>query len=306
MIFAQAHVDFAVIEVGMGGQWDATNIVDSSVSVITGISLEHVDFLGSTLEQIAQNKAGVIKPNSVVILGEGTQPVTQFFTERAQEIGTRVHFASTCVVYDSFQNITFHGIYKNYKNICSALPVFQVQNVACAIMAVEAVLNCALDRHLLQRALNTVCLPGRFEVIHKQPIVLIDAAHNVQAAHVLADELARHFGNPTTAGILNGPWTLVVGILKGKDVEGILRVLLPLFDRVIVTQSASVRSIPHVELAQAARTMTSVAVEERSSLEQALERARVLGHNTVITGSITIAGDARYLLEEQDVWLANH
>jgi dihydrofolate synthase/folylpolyglutamate synthase len=314
VIFAQAQVDFAVIEAGMGGQWDATNIVDSVVSVITGVSLEHMDFLGSTLEQIAQNKAGIIKPDSVVILGEGTQPVARFFTERAQALGAQVHFAHAEVAHTkiartksgSSQNIAFYGRYENYEGILFALPAFQVQNVACAIMAAEAALGRALDRRLLQDALNTVRLPGRFEVIGKQPIILIDAAHNAQAAQVLADELIGHFGDLATAGILNGPWTLVAGILKGKDVDGILRALLPLFDRVIITQSASARSIPYAELAQTARTITSATVEERPSLEQALERARALGHNTVITGSITVAGEARYLLGEQDVWLADH
>jgi dihydrofolate synthase/folylpolyglutamate synthase len=304
--FAQERVDLAVIEAGMGGQWDATNVVDSVVSVITGVGFEHVDLLGPTLEQIACNKAGVIKPNSVTILGEGTLPMLQIFVARAQEVGTQVHFAR--VKIDPSGSIAFGGIYGTSKNICFTMPTFQAQNAVCAVLAAEAMLKRDLAQDLLQETLNATILPGRFEVVSRQPVILIDAAHNTQSACVLADEVINHFGFSSFSMTkpLEGSWALMIGILKGKDVEGILEALLPLFDWVIVTQSTSVRSIPCNELAQTVRTMTDMTVEECPSLEQALERVYALGYNTVITGSITVAGEARHLLGEQNAWLVDY
>ena len=307
--FADAPVDVAVVEVGMGGSWDSTNVADGRVAVVTPVAIDHANYLGDTVEQIATEKAGIIKPDAVAILAEQEPAAAQVLLARVAEVGATVareglEFGVTerRVAIDG-QMLTLQGLGGSYDEIF--LPLYgahQAQNAACALAAVEAFFGAGQDHGLVAETVRegfaAVASPGRLEPVRSSPTVLVDAAHNPHGmrASVAALEESFHFRR------LVG----VVAMLADKDVRGMLEVLEPVLDAVVVTENSSHRRIPVDDLAAAVVEVFGpdrVSVEPR--LDDALESAVALveedgetvgGGGVLVTGSVITAGDARRLL----------
>lgn len=278
-LFAQEGADWAVLECGLGGRWDATSVVNPQVAVITGVALEHTAILGDTIEKIATEKAAIIKPGCKAVFAHGLA-AREVFERQAQQV---------CVPYE---NANLEAIIP-FEGELASLPVYQRSNLATALAAVTAALGHAPSPESVRMALSELVIPGRFEILQHDPLVIIDAAHNPQSAHVLAGELqclferARGFDSPPRPALL-------LGVLDDKDARGIIRELCPLFSRIVVTASSSPRSIPAVELAALVEEECGMRPEIATSISEARE---LLRHEPVIaTGSITVAGEVK------DIW----
>lgn len=303
VIFAEAGVDVAVLEVGMGGRWDATSATDPVAVAITGIGLDHMHILGDTLAAIAREKAAVIKPGRVVVLGEGVHEpeVQQVMDERCQACGVEPVVVSHEVVHaperlgdvTTLSCATARAAY----TVSLRKPTYQAQNAACAIMLAEAYLARSLDVARLELALRDCPTPGRFDVLRQNPLALVDACHNPQSCEAFVssvDEIA-----PARAV---RP-TLLVAALKDKDVAGIVHTLLPAFPRVVVTETSSGRAVPAAELAE--RVASELVRTGRPSsdlagvyptVEEAVCALTERGEAFVAAGTITLAGEVTGLL----------
>ncbi|MBB6119057.1 glutamate ligase domain-containing protein [Nocardiopsis algeriensis] len=308
-VFADAPVDVAVVEVGMGGRWDATNVVDGDVAVVTPIGIDHTEYLPDTVEGIAEEKAGIIKPGSVAVLAQQPLAAAEVLMRSAADTGARVAregmefgVLSRDVAVGG-QQFAVKGLTGTYENLF--LPLFgahQAGNAAVALAAVEAFAavgedDTGLDPAIVGEALAGVDSPGRLEVVRTSPTVVADAAHNPagMAATVAAMEEAFSFSK------LVG----VVAIMADKDVEGILDPLEPLLDEVVVTRNSSPRSLDPDRLAElAARIFGEDRVHVAPRLDDAIDRAVGLaedgtefgGAGVLVTGSVVTAGDAVHLL----------
>jgi dihydrofolate synthase/folylpolyglutamate synthase len=310
-VFADEPVDVAVIEVGLGGVTDATNVGDGTVSVVTPISLDHTDLLGDTVEEIAQEKAGIIKPGGFLVSAAQPAGAAQVLLDRAREVGVPYRFEGIEFGVESRslavggQLVTVQGLAGRYEDLAVPLHgAHQAENAAVAVAALEAFLGGGereLNVELLREGFAEVSSPGRLEVVRTSPTIVVDAAHNPDGIRVSARALKEAF---SFSGL-----TVVLGVLREKDAEEILRTLQEEFDELPVeycfTQSASPRAIPADELAELALDLgfpeEAVHVEEKldSAIEYAVERADSTGDfsgGVLITGSITVVGEARALL----------
>jgi dihydrofolate synthase/folylpolyglutamate synthase len=296
--FADAPVDVAVIEVGMGGEWDSTNVADGQVAVFTPIALDHTQRLGSTVAEIARTKSGIIKPVANVVSAIQTADALAELT-RAAELsestlsvqGDAFSLESTTVAVGG-QVISVKGLAASYPDLF--LPMFgdhQAQNATLAIAAVESFLgggSTALVPDVLAEGLAEATSPGRLQIIGTEPTVLVDAAHNPHGASALASAIGSYFTFEEVA--------VVIGVLEDKDADGIVAALAPIATRFYVTQSESERAIDADDLAYIVREHTEeVYVDE--SPETALEAARDWANDgakraVLVTGSITLVGDA--------------
>ncbi len=278
-LFAQEGADWAVLECGLGGRWDATSVVNPQVAVITGVALEHTAILGDTIEKIAAEKAAIIKPGCKAVFAHDLA-AREVFERQAQQV---------CAPYE---NANLEAI-TPFEGELASLPAYQRSNLATALAAVTAALGHAPSPESVRMALSGLIIPGRFEILRHDPLVIVDAAHNPQSAHMLAGELqclferARGFDSPPRPALL-------LGVLDDKDARGIIRELCPLFSRIVVTASSSPRSIPAVELAALVEEECGMRPEIATSISEARE---LLRHEPVIaTGSITVAGEVK------DIW----
>lgn len=278
-LFAQEGADWAVLECGLGGRWDATSVVDPQVAVITGVALEHTAILGDTVEKIAAEKAPIIKPGCKAVFAHDLA-AREVFEQQAQQV---------CAPYE---NANLEAI-TPFEGELASLPAYQRSNLATALAAVTAALGHAPSPENVRMALSGLIIPGRFEILRHDPLVIVDAAHNPQSAHVLAGELQRLF--ECARGFDSPPRpALLLGVLDDKDARGIIRELCPLFSRIVVTASSSPRSIPAVELAALVEEECGMRPEIATSISEARE---LLRHEPVIaTGSITVAGEVK------DIW----
>jgi dihydrofolate synthase/folylpolyglutamate synthase len=219
--FADEAVDVAVVEVGMGGTWDATNVVDGAVAVVTNVSLDHVDYLGPTREQIAQEKAGIIKPDATLVLGETDPAIQAIFEARgAGRIFRRdVDFGvSRNVLAIGGRLVDIRSPGAEYPDVFLPLHgAHQADNAAIALAAAESFVRGPLPFEVVAEALARVKSPGRLEVVRRQPLVLLDGAHNVAGAEALRRALDEEFSE--------GPRTLVVGMLREKEPHEMLTAL---------------------------------------------------------------------------------
>jgi dihydrofolate synthase/folylpolyglutamate synthase len=304
--FADAPVDVAVIEVGMGGEWDSTNVGDGQVAVFTPISLDHQARLGNTVSEIARTKSGIIKPTAIVV-SAAQPPEALVELERAAQLSE----ASMNVQGDDFdvqsstvavggQLISVRGRAATYSDLF--LPLYgshQAQNAAVAIAAVESFLGDgtqALKHDLVEHGLAESTSPGRLQLIGTEPTVLVDAAHNPAGAQTLAAALPTFFDFDELA--------FVVGILRDKDAKGIVDAFAPLASRIFVTQSHSERAAPFEELAEHIETWTHEAVSSYDELPDAIEAARAWAAEqprraVIVTGSITLIGEAMALADDR-------
>lgn len=310
-IFADAPVDVAVIEVGLGGITDATNVMDGKVSVVTPISLDHTDLLGDTVEDIAAEKAGILKPAGYLV--SAVQPVAAagILLEKSRELGAPHAFESVDFGVESRlpgvggQQITVDGLAGRYTDIL--LPLLgehQAQNAATAIAAVEAFIgggDTELDVEAVREAMRNVTSPGRLEVVRTAPTIIVDAAHNEGGARATARAIAESFDFSALV--------LVIGILQEKDPAAIFAAfaeeLGEMIRDVVVTQSSSPRAIPAEALVrfavEAGFPADQVQVAERldTAIETSVQLAEATGDlasGVLITGSITVVGEARTLL----------
>ncbi|ABK52515.1 FolC bifunctional protein [Acidothermus cellulolyticus 11B] len=310
--FAAAPVDVAVVEVGMGGRLDATNIIHAPVAVITPIDLDHQAHLGSTIAAIAGEKAGIIKSDQTVVVAAQHDAAAQVLRRRAEEVGARlvtegVDFAVTeRKPAVGGQLVTIRGVRGEYPELFLPLHgAHQAGNAAVSLAAVETFLSPehALDIDLLRDAFAGVRSPGRLEIVRTKPTVLVDASHNPAGARVTAATLASEFAFERLIG--------VIGTLADKDVPGILTAFAPVLSEVIVTRSSSHRAIDPVDLATQAEAVfgpEKVTLVPRldEALQVALRRAAEAdagglgsGVGVLVTGSVVTAGEARRLLRQR-------
>ncbi len=345
--FADAPVDVAIVEVGMGGTWDATNVADGQVAVIMPIGMDHSDYLGDTLADIAGEKAGIIKPTSSVVLAAQEDQAMEVLAAASSQMEAPtavegIHFGVLeRLVAVGGQQLTLRGMGADYEEVF--LPLFgahQARNAVAALAAVESFFGITstasaprspevepgsnvrpidirdgaaegiatdipvptpgrrLDPVVVRAGLAAVTSPGRLEIVRRAPTVVVDAAHNVPGARALAAAIADSFAFTSSVA--------VVGILADKDAAGILVELDPIVDMVVITRSSSPRALPVAELAAiAAEVLGEERVEAVDRLDAALDRAIELaevgspagvGAGVIVTGSVTMAGEARLLL----------
>ncbi|MCA6094996.1 bifunctional folylpolyglutamate synthase/dihydrofolate synthase [Streptomyces sp. SCA3-4] len=308
--FADAPVDVAVVEVGMGGTWDATNVVDGTVAVVTPIALDHTDRLGSTPGDIAGEKAGIIKSDATVVLAQ--QPVDAAQVLLKHSVGVDATVAREGMEFGVVsrevavggQLLTLRGLGGEYEEVF--LPLYgahQAHNAAVALAAVEAFFGIGsqharpLDVDVVRRAFASVTSPGRLEVVRRSPTVVLDAAHNPAGARVTADGITEAFGFSRLIG--------VVGTSADKDVRGLLEAFEPIFAEIVVTRNSTPRAMDVDELAAlAVEVFGSERVQVEPRLDDAIEAAITLaeeeseyaGAGVLVTGSVITVGEARLLL----------
>jgi dihydrofolate synthase/folylpolyglutamate synthase len=297
--FADKPVALGVFEVGMGGTWDATNLVEGDVAVICPVGLDHPE-LGSTVEEVAGEKAGIIKPGKVAVVREQVPGALRVLEARCGQVGARMVLegrdfalaARTPAV--GGQLLTIDGHRGRYEDVL--LPIFgehAARNAAAAVVALEELLERPLGEEVVRRALGAASSPGRLEVVARHPLVVLDGAHNPAAAEALAAALPEAFA-----------WDrlhLVVGVFSNKDLAGIADRLAPLADHVYACRTGSVRARPAEEVA-AAFTARGVAAQAFPNVAAALRAARETAAETdliLVTGSLYTVADARRALVEE-------
>lgn len=303
--FADAPVDVVVLETGLGGTWDSTNVAEADVAVITPISLDHTDLLGETLGEIAGEKAGIISPNSTVVVSGQESEAAEVLASRIAELGVESAWENQDFGLVKRQPavggqvITVQGRTERYDDLF--LPLFgehQAHNAATAIAAAESLLTggAVLNSEIVGQALSDVTSPGRLELVKDSPTILVDAAHNPAGAAALTAALKEAYSFGFTVG--------VVGILDTKDARGIIGNLAEAFDKIVLTESASERAIPAEDLlglAEASFASDDVYIRQRldDAIAAAVEIADESGQphtGIVVTGSITVISEARILL----------
>jgi dihydrofolate synthase/folylpolyglutamate synthase len=303
--FADAPVDVAVVEVGMGGSWDATNVVDGQVAVVTPIAIDHERFLGSSVEDIATEKSGIIKPGAVAVIGLQEPEVAEILLERGREVEATLAFEGndfgilTRDVAVGGQQLSIRGLGGDYDELFLHLHgPHQGHNAAVALAAVEAFVGGGqhrLEPEIVRAGLAGASSPGRLEIVRRSPTVLVDAAHNPAGAQALRAAMEDSF---TFARVIG-----VVAVLEDKDAASMLEILEPVLDEVVVTRTTSPRAMSPARLGELA---TEIYGEDRvtvvDSLPDALDRAAGLadeggvGGGVLATGSITTAAEVRMLL----------
>ena len=320
--FADAPVDVAVVEVGLGGRWDATNVVTADVSVITPVGMDHTDYLGDTITEIAGEKAGIIKPRedaddpltpneNIVVIAEQDPEAMRVILQQAVDVEAGVdRSGSEFAALESRiavggQQVNIQGLGGLYEDIF--LPLHgehQAKNAAVALAAVEAFFGASaghpLDVATVRNGFAQAISPGRLERVRTSPTTFIDAAHNPHGAKALGAALDRDFDFARLIGVLS--------IFGDKDATGILTALEPYLTEVVITQNSSPRALDAYELAETARDIygeerVHVAEDLPGAYAQAVELAEDAevqsGSGIIITGSVVTAGDARAMFGKE-------
>ncbi|WPF81091.1 bifunctional folylpolyglutamate synthase/dihydrofolate synthase [Sanguibacter sp. 4.1] len=307
--FADAPVDVAIIEVGLGGLWDSTNVVDAEIAIIAPVALDHQQWLGETVEEIAAQKAGIVKDGATLVLAQQDPLAEDVIVEIASARGAHIVREGTDIeVAERFAAVggqlmslrTPAGLYTEI-----FMPVYgahQAHNALLALTATEALVSGggALDGDVVGAAFQGVDSPGRLEVVRRSPTILVDAAHNAAGARALVDAIEESFDFTRLVG--------VVGILADKDAETILSLLEPVLAEVVITQSSSMRSHDVDDLEEIAVDIFGEdRVRSAGRLDEAIDVAAgraesedLIGVGTgtgvLVTGSVILAAEARTLL----------
>ena len=297
--FAEEGVDIAVVEVGMGGRLDSTNVIAPLVSVITNIDMEHTEFLGGTLELIAAEKAGIIKQGVPVVTGAAQPAVLRLIQKQAEAARSRLHvlgrdFSSEQIRPGRRQQFDYRGIRESFAGLTiSLLGPYQVTNATLALAAVECLRGSgmAVPEQSVRAGLEQAYWPGRLERVAERPDIYLDGAHNPASARMLAAAIGelKHGYNKLV---------LVIGILGDKDVKGIIDEIVPLADSVIVTRPEYGRAMDVGALAAEVRTLHQAA-ETAGTMAIAIEKAKEkAGPDDLIlfAGSLYVVGEARAML----------
>ncbi len=309
--FADAPVDVAVVEVGLGGEWDATNVLDGQVAVVTPIALDHTDRLGGTPGEIAVEKSGIVKRGATAVIARQPVDAAQVLLRRAVEVDATVaregmEFGVTSrELAVGGQMLTLRGLGGEYEELFLPLHgAHQAHNAAVALAAVEAFFGIGstrpgrtLDLETVRGAFAAVTSPGRLEVVRRSPTVVLDAAHNPAGALASAEAVREAFGFTHLVGL--------VGPSSDKDVRGLLEAFEPIFAEVVVTRNSSHRAMDVDALAAVAvEVFGAERVQVEPRLDDALEAAITLaeeegeyaGAGVLVTGSVITVGEARLLL----------
>lgn len=293
LYFARKDVDFQVVEVGLGGRLDATNVVSPEVSVITNISLEHTDVLGKTLPEIALEKAGIIKAGTPVVSAPQQPAVEMVLQEVAREKAVRLVELSRDVEYrlldhgSTGQRVMVKGRLDSYEVDIPLCGIWQAENVGCAVAALEMLEDRGffISREDILDGASSVSWPGRFQIISKNPLVIVDGAHSPYSAHLLKLSLESYFPK-------KGRAFLIFGCSSDKDIGAMARELNPYFDYVFVTRSRHPRAMsPEI----IGREFSGTAIEETSSVTDALMRSLFLADEddlVCVAGSLYVVGEA--------------
>ncbi|HET6351588.1 MAG TPA: Mur ligase family protein [Coriobacteriia bacterium] len=310
-LFRELGVQIAVLEVGLGGRWDATSVATPAVAVITGVGLDHTGILGDTLGAIASEKAAIIRPGAIPVLGPGTRGRDAVFLARAGVMGTQARAVreittetpvaeALTVRYELLAHpaapegssiVTVRGVEAGYGSLAVNAPSYQAANVATAIAAAEAAIGRALDATAARQTLRALALPGRFEIVARNPFVVVDGSHNPQAAGVLAGAIDEAW--PVAAA---RP-TILLGVLADKDARGIVAALTATACRFAVTAPDSPRALAATTLEAVVIEATGVEPLVFGDLASAIDALASAG-DLVVTGSLTTAGQARKLIRE--------
>jgi dihydrofolate synthase / folylpolyglutamate synthase len=299
-IFSDAPIDVLVLEVGIGGEWDATNVADADVAVFTTIALDHQKTLGNTVEEIANTKSGIIKPKSIVVSSTQQKSVESILRARAENefLMADMEFRLSEVEPDGYgTRFSLTGLWQQYPLLW--MPIIgqhQAENAATAIAATEAFLGRGIADEVIRSAMADALTPGRMQVVSKEPLVVLDGAHNAAGLASFRTSLQFHFGSPKAIG--------VVGMLGDKDVWSGARELAGVFDHLILTTAPGSRGLPALELADVFSS-EGVEVEDiEDDFWQAYEQAIRLGQKTnkpvFVTGSLYLVGAVLERLQMQD------
>ena len=306
--FAEHPIDVGVIEVGMGGEWDATNVIAADVSVIMPVALDHMEYLGSTIAEIAQTKAGIIKEGGFIVLAQQEPEAAVELLKKAAAVGADVaregleYEIESRTIAVGGQLLTIRTPKDRYEDIF--LPLHgkhQASNAAAALVAVEAFFgDQELDYEAVLAGFNNVQSPGRCEVLHRDPTIIIDAAHNPHGARAITETIQNEFTFDEIIGIF--------AAMGDKDVEGALTELEKVMDSVIVTTNSSTRAMSLADLEKiATKIFGADRVFTSDSLEGAIDKAikdaiRPLSEDSIavlITGSVVTVGEARTIVRKR-------
>jgi dihydrofolate synthase / folylpolyglutamate synthase len=301
--FAEEDVDIAVVETGMGGRLDATNVITPLVTVITNVDLEHTEFLGSTLELIAREKAGIIKPGVPVVTGAEQPEVIRVIKREAAARRApvyRLHDDFKPERMSSGREQRFH--YRGLKSACDGITItlpgsYQVDNACLALASLECLRDAGIpvDESALRLGLERAKWEGRLERVAHKPDLYLDGAHNPASARMLAGavrDMKRAYRR----------LVLVLGILGDKDYRGIVSELVPLADHVIVTKPEYSRAMDVAALTSEVRALHA-SVETAETVKKAVVAAQAMAAPDdliLVTGSLYVVGDARAAIVELD------
>ena len=301
--FSEKKIDFLVLETGMGGRLDATNIAPSRVQVITSLSPDHMASLGSSLAKIASEKAGIIKPNSLVVCPECSPQAAAPIAEKARNSASRLFALGKDFDFKAIRigehgsAFNYSGLSAHFQKVFTPLPgVHQLENAALSIAAIECVrtLGYKVSAKAIADGIASTIWPGRLELISKRPRILLDGAHNLDGVRKLKAALKGIFLKPGRKLIL------VVGIMADKDYPGIMRELAPLASEIVLTAAAIERSASPKALALSIPRDIEAKISVIGDLKEAVEYAKKAagpGDLICITGSLFVVGQARgYLL----------
>ena len=306
-IFADAPIDVLALEVGMGGEWDSTNVADGDVAVFTPIDMDHADRLGNTVAEIAKTKAGIIKPGAIVVSAAQEPSALAELQSKAKSQADR--FTSYGPDFEAFnvvpdgrgQRFSVRSLAGEYTDLF--MPLYgehQAQNAALAIAAVEAFLGNGERRILddiVRVAFADVASPGRLQVLGRDPLTLVDGAHNPHGVRSLAKALETNFGSPKAIG--------VIGVLADKNADEMLETLSKSFDHVVITAAKTERAVEQSELASIAEKYWPGEVTVSGGVALSMQVARDLANQNdfeaiVITGSLSVVGEALKTIQEEN------
>jgi dihydrofolate synthase / folylpolyglutamate synthase len=289
--FATKNVECAVIETGMGGRFDATNIINPEVSVITNLSIEHTDYLGNTIQALAREKGGIIKANTPVVTAVSQFSGLKVIKETARQNSSDLYIYKKdfSTRKDRGENTySYKGIKQNFNHLIKPLPGdHQKENLSLALAACELILD-NLDKTLVKDGLAIAKWPGRLEHIQKNPLVIIDGAHNLKAARVL--------GKYLSSNLKDKKLTLVIGILDDKPHEKMLESLVPYAQNIIITKANIDRSLEPPVLKKAVQKITKEPVSIIEDVKKAVMYAIDISDDedaVCIAGSLYVAGEAK-------------
>lgn len=300
--YAEENVDFLVLEVGLGGRLDATNVVeDPLLSVITPIGLDHIEYLGDTLPKIAYEKGGIIKENSFVLSYPQDQEVTEVFENLCKERNSKLFTTSfdDLIIHKSTvdeQIFSANILGKHYDNMeIQLVGTHQIYNACTALGVVEILRmyrNVEISDEAVYKGLLSAKWAGRFEVLRREPLVIIDGAHNLQGADALRKSIEVLLDSYKI--------TFVVGMLQDKDVEGVLEDLIPLMDKVIATRPNNPRAMKAIELAEKLKVFGKETYSYEN-IEEAIKKAFEVTKEDeaiVFAGSLYMIGEVRKALKK--------
>ena len=294
--FANEAVDIGVVEVGMGGRLDATNVIEGQVAVLTGISIDHAEYLGHTPAEIATEKLAILKPGGVLVTGQIAEEVVLVADRRAERLGTvRRTLGRDFRIEDLRMSVggwsmDLDGLYGHYEDLYVPLHGrHQSANAAVAVSAVEELLGRALPEEAVREGLAELRVPARTEVMSRSPLVVIDGAHNPEACEALVRTLREEL--PPVA------WTLVIGAFQDKDIHAMLRPFASLATKVIATAADHERATDPAGLVRIIdRVLPGIPVSSVDRVPEAIELAMewtARDDAIVVAGSLYVAGEAR-------------